>query len=251
MRELTLRTVAEDGALQERMQALVERIWPRFILESHTAGAYKPQDWFGIYRRWPQFQFALLTADEQVVASANALALPLQEDLADLPEEGWDWAMYTAAHAHDEGATPTALCALSITIDPLYQGQGISSEVVTAMHEQGRAAGLARLIAPVRPTLKQKYPLIPINTYMRWRTADGLPFDPWLRVHARLGAQIVKGCSRSMSLSSSIARWEEWCGLALPGSGHFVLPGLLAPLQVNVEQDRGLYVEPNVWMVHG
>jgi GNAT superfamily N-acetyltransferase len=251
MTELTLRTVAEDPALQERMQALIDRVWPRFILESHTAGVYQPLSWFGIYRRWPQFQFGLFGPDEQLVAAANALALPWHDDPGSLPEEGWDWALYTGTQAHDAGETPTLLCALSITIDPAYQGQGVSGTVVRAMHELGAAAGLQRLIAPVRPTFKHRYPLIPIGTYMNWRNAAGLPFDPWLRVHARVGAQLVKGCSRSMTVKGSLAEWEEWCGLPLPGSGHHVLPELLAPLQVNHEQDRGLYVEPNVWMVHG
>jgi GNAT superfamily N-acetyltransferase len=250
MTTLTLQTVAEQPSLQERMQALIDRVWPPFILESHTAGAFQPLDWFGIYKRWPQFQFALFAADEQLVAVANALALPWHGDLANLPDDGWDWALYTGTEAYDAGQAPSMLCALSITIDPSYQGQGISGEVVRAMHRLGQAAGLDRLIAPVRPTRKHNYPLIPVQTYMGWRNADGLPFDPWLRVHARLGAQVVKGCSRSMTVRGSLAEWEEWCGLPLPGSGHYVLPGLLSPLQVNMEQDRGLYVEPNVWMVH-
>jgi len=29
-----------------------------------------------------------------------------------------------------------------------------------------------------------------------------------------------------------------------------VAPDLLAPLQVNREADRGVYVEPNVWIEH-
>src|SRR5258708_31304265 len=40
--------------------------------------------------------------------------------------------------------------------------------------------GLGLLIAPVRPSWKDRYPLIPIAEYAAWRRADGLPFDPWM-----------------------------------------------------------------------
>ena len=34
-----------------------------------------------------------------------------------------------------------------------------------------------------------------------------------------------------------------------PGTSQF-LSGLFAPVQIDREQDRGLYVEPAVWVVH-
>ena len=36
-----------------------------------------------------------------------------------------------------------------------------------------RDAGLAHLIAPVRPTLKDRYPTIPIERYARWMRPMG------------------------------------------------------------------------------
>ena len=56
----------------------------------------------------------------------------------------------------------------------------------------GRSAGLESVIAPVRPTLKERYPLIPIERTSTWRRADGSHFDPWLRVHERVGGEIVR-----------------------------------------------------------
>ena len=43
---------------------------------------------------------------------------------------------------------------------------------------------------------------------------------------------------------------EQWTELALPESGAYVVPGALVPIQVDRERDEGVYVEPNVWMVH-
>jgi hypothetical protein len=48
-------------------------------------------------------------------------------------------------------------------------------------------AGLAHLIAPVRPNLKERYPTIAIGRYPGWTREDGTPFDPWIRVPSRLG----------------------------------------------------------------
>ena len=45
--------------------------------------------------------------------------------------------------------------------------------------------------APVRPTLKSAYPLTPMDRYVRWTDEEGLPVDTWMRVHARLGAEVV------------------------------------------------------------
>jgi hypothetical protein len=58
---------------------------------------------------------------------------------------------------------------------------------------------------------------------------DGLPFDPWMRVHARLGATVVRAEPRSMEFTAPVADWERWLGLDLPEAGEYVFPGGLAP----------------------
>jgi hypothetical protein len=41
---------------------------------------------------------------------------------------------------------------------------------------------LRRLIAPVRPSWKERYPLTPIERYITWRREDGQLLDPWMRL---------------------------------------------------------------------
>lgn len=48
----------------------------------------------------------------------------------------------------------------------------------------------------------------------------------------------------------SIADWQHWTGMRFPESGSYVVPGALQPIEIDVEADRGIYVEPNVWMHH-
>jgi hypothetical protein len=79
---------------------------------------------------------------------------------------------------------------------------------------------------------------------------DGLPSDPWLRVHARLGARIVKVCPLSMVIAGTLQQWREWTGLALEESGDIDVDGALTPLHVSIEHDHAVYAEPNVWVHH-
>lgn len=53
-----------------------------------------------------------------------------------------------------------------------------------------------------------------------------------------------------MAIPGTVAAWEEWAALRFPESGAYVVPGALEPVTIDREQDRGLYIEPNVWMCH-
>jgi hypothetical protein len=106
--------------------------------------------------------------------------------------------------------------------------------------------GLETLIAPVRPTWKARYPLTPIERYVAWRRGDGLPYDPWLRTHERLGAELLAPAPCSLTIAGTRHEWEEWTELTFPEDGDYVVPGALAP--VHFAGGKGIYVEPAVWM---
>jgi hypothetical protein len=120
--------------------------------------------------------------------------------------------------------------------------------MVNAMRGAAKNAGLRELIAPVRPTLKASYPLTPIERYVLWRRDDGSHFDPWIRLHERVGGEILAPAPRSMTLVEPVAVWEEWTEMRLPEDGDYVFPGGLAPL--HVRDGVGTHVEPNVWLRH-
>jgi hypothetical protein len=109
-------------------------------------------------------------------------------------------------------------------------------------------AGFPELIAPVRPTWKERYPLMPLERYAHWKREDGLPFDPWIRLHVRLGAELAEVCPESMRVTGTVAEWEEWTSLRFPEDGDYVVAGALVP--VTFAEGIGVYVEPNVWMRH-
>jgi hypothetical protein len=118
------------------------------------------------------------------------------------------------------------------------------------MRSLARGHGFPTLIAPVRPTWKDRYPLTPIERYAAWTRDDGLPFDPWIRLHVRAGGRILKPEPRSLGVSASVDEWEEWTSMSFPESGAYVFPQGLALLEIDRDACVGRYWEPNVWIEH-
>jgi GNAT superfamily N-acetyltransferase len=213
--------------------------FPTFMHHNEPGGRY----WGRLYEEHPDFQLALLDGDD-LVAELHSVPTPWDGSEADLPS-GWDDA-FTRAFESDREAT--VLCALAIAILPERRGAHLSSRMIEAMREAARAHGLRELIAPVRPTLKDHYPLVPIERYVEWRRADGTHFDPWIRTHERVGGEIIGAAPRSMVIDAPAADWEAWTGLRLREDGTCVVRGMLAPLEVR--DGIGQHVEPNVWIRH-
>ncbi len=131
------------------------------------------------------------------------------------------------------------------------RGTPLSSLMVQGLRDAAARHHLAALYAPVPPTRKSDAPLIDMQGYIGWTLADGRsPFDPWLRVHWKLGGRILHVCRSSMAITGTAADWQEWTGLPMPGSGQYVVPGALAPVDVDHQRDLACYTEPNVRVRH-
>ena len=199
---------------------------------------------------FPGFQYVLYDEEaDDVLAEGPSLPLAWDRSVEGLPA-GIDGAMSSAFERHAAGEAPNALCAMAIEILPRHQRAGLSGRMVAAMLETAAAHGLDDLIAPVRPSWKERYPLAPIERYAAWTREDGLPFDPWLRTHVRLGGEILRPAPRSLRITGTVAEWESWTEMAFPESGTYVFPRGLAPPEIDREEDVGSYWEPNVWVRH-
>lgn len=104
------------------------------------------------------------------------------------------------------------------------------------------------MIVPLRSAIKPRYPLTPISLYAAWTRGDGLPLDPWLRTHVRMGAHVLGIAPWSQVMTGPVSQREEWTGLRLPASCGYVIPGGLSTLRVDPAADQGIYVEPNIWV---
>jgi len=242
-RKLKLIQGHETEGFLEAANAISVPSWPEFMMNDPVANAH----WRPMHEIYPEFQFALVDTDTgKWISVGNSIPLHFDGPLETLPDEGWDWAVLTGMGAARPGSL---LCALAIQILPEYRGAGLSSLMIKVMREIGRSHGLDQLVAPVRPNKKSDYPLTPMALYIEWSQEDKL-FDPWLRVHQRLGARLLKVCPASMTISGIIQSWEKWTGLSFQSSGDYIVPGALSPVKIDIENDCGAYIEANVWMVH-
>jgi GNAT superfamily N-acetyltransferase len=231
---------ADRPDLRERRFAELSGITFPTYMHHNEVG---PRYWGRLYDDFPDFQVALVKGDE-LLAEAHAVPVAWDGSVESLPS-GWDEAFELGMTS---GEAPTALCALAISVSPGHQGEGLSGRMIGTFTANARTAGLTAVIAPVRPTLKERYPLIAIERYVEWRRDDGAHFDPWIRVHERVGGEILAPAPRSMTIRAPVADWEQWTGMRFPEDGTYVFPGGLAPLAV--AGGTGTHVEPNVWMRH-
>jgi GNAT superfamily N-acetyltransferase len=217
------------------LRGTMPQVWPEFMQHDPVVSAFWPE----LYEVYPDFQLWLLDGKATV---GYACSLPVHWDGVPQPR-GLDWAM-----SNGTAGAPTTLCAVVITIAPEHRGRGLSELILRRMAGIGAGHGLDCLIAPVRPTWKERYPLTPIERYVEWRREDGSLYDPWLRTHERLGGELLEPALRSMTVAGTRAEWEKWTGLQFPEDGDYIVPGALVP--VRFENARGTYVEPNVWFRH-
>jgi len=223
-----------------RLRGTLPDLWPEFMSHDNVVRTFWPK----LYDLYPDFQLWAVdreTEPRRAIGYACSVPVVWEED-APSPR-GLNWALTDGV-----GGPPTALCAVVVGLLPEYRGLGIAEAILRRLGSVAAGHGLDVLVAPVRPTWKERYPLIPIQRYAAWRRSDGLPYDPWLRTHERLGGEMLASAPRSMTISGTRAEWEEWTGMTFPDDGDYVVPGGLVP--VHFKNGRGLYVEPNVWVRH-
>ncbi|NBF00170.1 GNAT family N-acetyltransferase, partial [Nonomuraea sp. KC401] len=146
--------------------------------------------------------------------------------------------------------TPDAVSALEISIHPEHQGKGLSALLLNALRDNAKSKGFTELLAPVRPNGKHLEPHTSMSEYAFRTREDGLPADPWLRVHVRAGGTIVKVAPASQTISGSLAQWRAWTGQPFDVNGPVEVPLTLSPVMCDLAQNYAVYVEPNVWVRH-
>jgi len=244
--DVDISTMAQRPDRAELWKQL-EGFWPTFMTEDPTGGFY----YFYLDEHFAEHcLLAVDTATGEAVAKAHSVPLVHDAPIEDgLPEGGWDWAIRRSVHDRFGGGTPTIASALEILIRPDLRGGGLSAVMLAAMRDNVARLGFRDLVAPVRPTGKRDRSM-PIDEYAHARRDDGLPVDPWLRVHVRAGGRIVNVAHHSMVITGTLAQWRGWTGLPFDRTGPVDVEHALVPVHCDVAQDQAVYVEPNVWVHH-
>jgi len=237
-------TSADRPDLEGEAGAAFRASWPEFIFHDPVTTEYIER----VGRYFEKFDVLLLD-DDRVVAGGWGVPIHWDGSVGDLPD-GYDGSMVRSVEAHERSAAVDCLSIMAIAVRDDCRGTGLAGRVLTELRRRAIDAGLTQVVAPVRPTLKVSYPLTPMSDFATWMRPDGLHIDPWIRTHQRLGATILAVAERSMVIVGSVSQWQEWTGMALPQSGTYVIPGALDVLEVSYDDDRGVHVEPNLWMQH-
>jgi len=238
-------TLAERYDLFRKQDDLAEEVWPEFMKHDPVAN----KNWMKFVDAHKEFQLMIMEGDE-ILATASSVPFYFDKPVEELPENGWDWGVLKAISDIEKNVKANLLLGLQIVVNKKYQGRGLSSIAVKEMAALASRHGFEKLVIPVRPCDKHKYPLIPIDDYITWKNDKDLPFDNWLRVHVKCGGTIIKPCHQAMRIPGTIADWKKWTGLDFPGSGKYTVPFALNPINVDIEKDEAVYIEPNVWVLH-
>lgn len=237
-------TTADRPDLDDEARAAFREKWPEFIFHDAVAHAYMPrvQELFGRYD-------VLVLDDGRVVAGGWGVPFAWDGTVGDLPE-GYDGALVRAVENHDAGVRPTAFSFMAAAVAKTHDKRGLATVALGELTRRATDDGITHVVAPLRPTLKHRYPTWSMTEFASWSRADGLSVDPWIRTHQRMGARILAPAPRSMVIAGTVAEWEGWADMAFPETGDYVVPEALGLVHIDREADRGVYEEENLWVQH-
>ncbi|MFI5377739.1 MAG: GNAT family N-acetyltransferase [Tepidisphaerales bacterium] len=244
----TITTLDQRPELTRDVDRLHELTWPRFVFHGHTPDESGTL-WLPLLEQFAPFQIVVLDDTGTLIAAGHTIPFAWDGTVPGLPR-GWAGTLLRGFDGLRRSIRATTLSALSMAVRPEHRGQGLATAVLQEMKNLAARHGLDCLLAPVRPSLKDRYPLTPIERYVIWTDSAGLPFDPWIRSHWKIGARPLAVAHRSMVIVGSVTEWESWTGMRFPDTGDYVVPGALVPVRIDRETGRGLYEEPNYWMCH-
>ena len=237
--------VADGPQYDEEAEKRFIEEWPEFIFHDLEVKKYRERR-ESYFRDW---EFYFVSSEGRLIAGCWGVPLAWDGTVPDLPG-GFTDSLARAVTSYEEGVVPNTFVLMAAAVRSDEQGQGHAGRVITAIRDRAVAGGLGQVIAPVRPTLKSRYPLTPIETFMTWTREDGLPLDPWLRTHVRLGAKLLAPAPASQTMTGTVADWEKWTNMPFPSAGPYVIPDGLTVLHIDRESNTGTYIEPNIWLRH-
>ena len=244
MARLAIRSRAESPELKKAASSIEQAAWIELGYLNYTRAHY--EHYQDLLDEYPEFQLCLI--DEETgypVAVANSVPFACSGP-DDLPAEGWDWLVETAARTKRTQAN--MLGALAVSVPAVHRSKGYARVMIRSLLALAESKKLNGVVVPVRPTGKVRHPWVPIADYVTWKDDKGRHYDPWLRSHLASGGKIVGPCERSMTVHEPIGFWENWSKKRFEETRQYALKGGIAPVQIDVDRQTGTYEEPNVWM---
>jgi GNAT superfamily N-acetyltransferase len=235
---------SERPDLDGEAEAAFRERWPEFVFHDQLSKQYMPR----VDEHFGDFSIFLLHGGR---VAAGGWGVPFVWDgTPDGLPGGYRTALVASVEDREAGRVSNAFSFMAAAVAKEFDRQGLAARVLKVLAERAAEAGLAHVVAPIRPTLKHRYPQVAMSEYMTWVRDDGLSIDPWIRTHQRMGAAILRPATDSMVVCGTVAEWEQWAGMPFPDSGSYVVPDALNLVKVDREHDRAVYREENLWVQH-
>jgi hypothetical protein len=243
---LIIRSRADSPELQKAAAAIEHAAWSDLGFLNYTRAHY--EHYGDLLEAYPEYQLCLVDKDTGYpVAVANSVPIVCSSP-EDLPPEGWDWVVETAARTKNTPAN--MLDALAVSVPAVHRSKGYARMMIRALLELAETKNLEGVVVPVRPSAKVNHPWVPLRDYISWTDPKGRMYDPWLRSHLASGGKIVGLAERSMVVHEPLPFWENWSRQQFEASGSYALEGAIAPIKIDVDRGIGTYEEPNVWVAY-
>ena len=221
----------------------ISKAFPQIILESQVI----KKNWPKLENYFPEYQLFLISKNGQLIGFINAIPFQFQDSLNELPENGWDWMFEKGITDFENNIEPNYLGGLQVIVRSEYQKLGYSKQILNHVKNNFRSSNFLNLVIPIRPIKKHEFPKMPMLTYLSLKYKDEI-YDPWIRTHLNGGAQLIKICKRSMTMKGNIEFWETMLNRKINKSGKYQLKGALELITIDLENNTGEYVEPNIWI---
>ncbi|NQZ11835.1 MAG: hypothetical protein HRT35_32180, partial [Algicola sp.] len=235
-------TLNQRPDLIEQVARLDEQSWPTFSQHSDAVS------WVQVYDILSEYAL-VLTQNDTVIAVGFTVPVVWNQKPDGLPQS-IESILQQGLALKKRSAQANTLIPIAALVDPKVQGVGLSSIVLKEMKKLAYGLGIKSLVVPVRPTSKSQYPMQSMSSYANRRREDGYFYDHWLRVHERLGAEIIHIAECTLTVRSDLSHWSKWTNMEFPESGSYVVPGALSTVDVDKDLNIAVYREPNVWMLH-
>ncbi len=235
-------TLHKRPDLKDRLKELEQIAIPQFMQTNNAIS------WPALYEEFADSTLLFIKDEHVIIAMGFMVPSSWDGSISNLPcslENILQESLNTLGSSDNN-----TIMAIGAIVNPDYRRQNLSTELIKEMKKFAKEQGFSKFVAPVRPIMKEKYPLQCLENYAEWVRVDGLYYDPWLRVHQKLGGKVLKCVSSTLFVSMSVKKWEESTGMIFPESGKFIVKGALQPVTIDLKTDIGFYMDPNVWIEH-
>lgn len=223
----------------------VENAFPAIIQSTDTGQKY----WDRLESYFPDHQLYLIGPNEELIGFINTIPFQFNQELKQLPEEGWDWMLGKGIEDYENKLKHNYLGGLQVIVKQEYQGKGYSKVILNYAKSICAKFKYRNLVIPIRPTRKHEFPEITMASYMEM-TKEAKIYDPWIRTHLKNGASIIKVCENSMNVKRELDFWKPLIKKEIVESGNYLAHGALSPIRIDIKNNMGEYREPNIWIYY-